>query len=209
MLKTQLDEGSAIASWSRSLQLLTAQLKASDPDLRSLLATGPQSLGVLTTFLQDNRSDLNVLLSNLATTGEVMLQRKGDIEQILIAYPAVAAGGLTVTQDGNAHFGFVVNFDDPPPCVAGYGGTTKRQPSDTTPTAPNVAAHCAAPRGSATSVRGAQNAPGGDPVDTSAAGYVPASSPSVAQSDTRDVSTEGKVLGDAGWLALMTDGVTS
>ena len=59
-----------------------------------------------------------------------------------------------------AHFGLVLNVDDPKACEAGYEGTTKVDPHRTTGLPPvNLDAHCAASRGSGVNVRGAQNAP--------------------------------------------------
>jgi phospholipid/cholesterol/gamma-HCH transport system substrate-binding protein len=65
-----------------------------------------------------------------------------------------------VPGDGTAHFGLVLNVDDPKACEAGYEGTTKVDPHRTTGLPPvNLDAHCAASRGSGVNVRGAQNAP--------------------------------------------------
>jgi phospholipid/cholesterol/gamma-HCH transport system substrate-binding protein len=61
--------------------------------------------------------------------------------------------------DGTTHFGMVVNADDPPPCRQGYG-TQRRDPADTSDRPADTGARCTEPRGSGTSVRGAQNAPG-------------------------------------------------
>jgi phospholipid/cholesterol/gamma-HCH transport system substrate-binding protein len=70
------------------------------------------------------------------------------------------AGSYTVIPgDGTTHFGLTVNADDPPACTQGYG-TQRRDPADTGTRPANTDARCTAPRGSKTSVRGAQNAPG-------------------------------------------------
>jgi len=58
VLQTQLDEGPAIRSWTHDLNLLTAQLKASDGDIRTLLDTGPDSLATINRLVTDNRDDL-------------------------------------------------------------------------------------------------------------------------------------------------------
>jgi len=47
VLQTQLDEGPAFASFNHSLNLLSAQFKASDTDIRSLLDNGPSDLSVV------------------------------------------------------------------------------------------------------------------------------------------------------------------
>jgi phospholipid/cholesterol/gamma-HCH transport system substrate-binding protein len=79
---------------------------------------------------------------------------------VLVTYPDNIAGGYTVVPgDGTSHFGLVLNAADPPVCTQGYEGTQKRVPSNTSDRPANTDARCTAPRGSKTSVRGAQNAP--------------------------------------------------
>jgi phospholipid/cholesterol/gamma-HCH transport system substrate-binding protein len=211
VLQTQLDEGSAIKSWAASLNLLTQQLKASDADLRRLLTVGPTALSTITDLVRQNSSDLGVLFANLVTVNEVVVKHIGGLEQILILYPAVLAGGFTVLPgDGTAHFGLVVNFDDPPTCVAGYGGTNKRLPSDTSDAPVNTAAQCAQPGGSVTDVRGAQNVPGGDPVYTggsSGASIAPSVSSTTSAPSSTSSTQAAALLGDRSWMPLLTKGV--
>jgi phospholipid/cholesterol/gamma-HCH transport system substrate-binding protein len=81
--------------------------------------------------------------------------------------------------DGTAHFGLVLNADDPPACTRGYEGTQKTDPNRTTGLpALNTGARCAEPSGSAITVRGAQNAPA--PRGSGAAAPVPTSYPLLA-----------------------------
>ncbi len=214
VLKTQLDSGSAIKDWARNLNLITSQLKQSDPDLNALLTNGPSQLSTISTFIQSNRSDLDQLLANLTSVNQLLVSRLAGIEQILLIYPGAEAGGFTVTPgDGTAHFGLVVNVDDPPSCTAGYGGTTIRKPSQTGPAKTNTAARCALPAGSPTDIRGAQHAPGGDPVTTGGGGsFYPRAVPQSGGSSPRIVQlggsmATGDVLADNSWLALLTGGL--
>lgn len=214
VLKTQLDSGSAIKDWARNLNLITSQLKQSDPDLNALLTNGPSQLDTVTRFVQSNRSDLDQLLANLTSVNQVLVSRLGGIEQILLIYPGAEAGGFTVTPgDGTAHFGLVVNVDDPPSCTAGYGGTTIRKPSQTGPAKTNTAARCALPPSSPTDIRGAQHAPGGDPVSTGGGGsFYPRAVPQSGGSSPQIVQlggsmATGDVLADNSWLALLTGGL--
>ena len=88
------------------------------------------------------------------------MARLDGVEQLLVTYPDNLAGGYTVVPgDGTSHFGLVLNAADPPVCTQGYGGTDKRTPQDTSDVPANTDARCTLPRGSASSVRGAQNAP--------------------------------------------------
>ncbi len=159
-LKTQVDKGSAIKSFSRDLADLTETIKNSDGDLRRLVDDQPEAAHQLNSLLKANRAALPVLLANLISGGQVTAARLPGLEQTLVTFPAVVAGSFTVLPgDGTSHFGLVLNANDPPPCHKGYEGTDRRPPSDTSRQPPNTDARCAEPRGSETSVRGAQNVP--------------------------------------------------
>ncbi|MFC4608656.1 MCE family protein [Streptomyces maoxianensis] len=159
-LKTQADKGSAIKSFSRDLADLTAELKSSDGDIRRLTGAGAPAANELNSLLKANRTHLPVLLGNLISGGQITVARLPGVEQALVTFPVVVAGSFTVIPgDGTTHFGMVVNADEPPACRQGYG-TQRRDPADTSERPANTAARCTAPRGSKTSVRGAQNAPG-------------------------------------------------
>ncbi|MCW7944570.1 ABC transporter substrate-binding protein [Streptomyces hygroscopicus] len=160
VLKTQTDKGSAIKSFSRDLAALSAQLKSSDGDVRRLIGNAVPAAEEVDSLLRSTRPQVPVLLANLISGGQITLARLPGVQQALVTFPVVVAGSYTVIPgDGTTHFGLVVNANDPPPCTQGYG-TRRRDPSDTSTRPANTDAHCTAPRGSATSVRGAQNAPG-------------------------------------------------
>ncbi len=160
VLKTQADKGSAITSFSHDLAALTAELKSSDGDLRRLVDSAPSAAYEVNSLLKANKTHLPVLLGNLISGGQITVARLPGVEQALVTFPVVVAGSSTVIPgDGTTHFGMVTGADDPPPCRQGYG-TQRRDPSDTSRRPANTNARCTAPRGSATSVRGAQNVPG-------------------------------------------------
>ncbi|CAM5524523.1 MCE family protein [Streptomyces aurantiogriseus] len=174
VLKTQADQGSSIKSFSRDLAALTAELKSSDGDLRRLIGNAVPAGQEVNSLLRSVRPDLPVLLANLISGGQVTVARLPGVEQALVTFPVVVAGSHTVIPgDGTTHFGLVLNADDPPPCTQGYG-TQRRDPADTGTRPANTDARCTAPRGSDTSVRGAQNAPGaaGRSGDAHRAAYV-------------------------------------
>jgi phospholipid/cholesterol/gamma-HCH transport system substrate-binding protein len=163
VLATQQRSAGDIRSFAGDLADLSATLRGSDGDLRTVLDRGVVASGEIDALLRDNRTDLGALLTNLVTIGQVTVSRTSGIEQMLVTYPDVVAGGFTVVPgDGTAHFGLVLNVDDPPACTKGYEGTKRLDPGQTTDLpALNTAARCDEPRGSATAVRGAQNAPTG------------------------------------------------
>ncbi|MEU1195353.1 MlaD family protein [Streptomyces sp. NPDC005813] len=160
VLKTQADQGSAIKSFSRDLATLTEQLKSSDGDLRRLIGTTAPAAQEIDSLLKSTRPHVPVLLTNLISGGQITVARLPGVEQALVTLPLNVAGSYTVIPgDGTTHFGLTVNADDPPACTQGYG-TQRRDPADTGTRPANTEARCTLPRGSKTSVRGAQNAPG-------------------------------------------------
>ena len=174
VLTTQNEVAPAFKSFSQDLKLLAAQLKSSDPDLRRLIHNGPEASDELVKLLRESGSGLSHLIGNLLTVSRVAEPRQDGLRQILVTYPGVAANGYTTAWDGNAHFGLVVNLNDPPPCTKDYKGTQYRHGSDVSDIPANEDAYCA--EAPPIDVRGAQNAPGGG--DTT-----PATSDADAKSD--------------------------
>jgi phospholipid/cholesterol/gamma-HCH transport system substrate-binding protein len=209
------------ATFARQLRLLTDQLRASDPDLRRVLAGGPPAVSELTGLIRENRTDAGILLANLLTTSDLLVRRVNGIRQVLSAYPAVAAGAYTsVLPSGAVHFGLVLNVDDPPPCIRGYQGTDTRFPQQTAETPANSAARCAEPRGSGTDVRGDQNVPrnGVPPAEPGSVAYPggrpatsgPARTPAGSGDPGVNVgarSGDAGLLGDRSWLGPLLAGL--
>ncbi|MCE7005697.1 MCE family protein [Kibdelosporangium philippinense] len=165
VLDTQNVESGNIKSFSNSLAQLNEQLKNSDGDIRRLIAATPQAAEQVTGLLRESGSGLSVVLANLLTTSNILVTRTAGLEQALVTYPVVAVGAHTVApNDGTAHLGLALNIFNPPPCVKGYEGTTRRPGDDQRPVATNEKAYCAEPVGSPINVRGSQNAPYGGKV---------------------------------------------
>ncbi|MFF4801329.1 MCE family protein [Streptomyces sp. NPDC001351] len=211
VLKTQADQGSSIKSFAHDLAALSAQLKSSDGDLRKVIGNATPAAQQVDSLLRSTGPGLSVLLANLISGGRVTLAHLPGVEQALVTFPALVAGSYTVVPgDGTTHFGLVVNAGDPPPCTKGYG-TTWRDPSDTSTRAANTDAHCAAPRGGKTSVRGAQNAPGASSGGANQAAYITPYDPDTGTAtgpDGRPVeigSTGGQqtVFGKESWQWLL------
>ncbi len=161
VLDTQRDTAGDIKTFSTNFANLSETLEASDADLRLVLDRGAVASRELDGLIRENQGSLAALLANLITVGQVTTARVDGIEQLLVTYPDVIAGGYTVVPgDGTAHFGLVL-AQDPPVCKRGYEGTQRTDPNRTTDLPPvNTGARCSLPRGSASAVRGAQNAPG-------------------------------------------------
>jgi phospholipid/cholesterol/gamma-HCH transport system substrate-binding protein len=117
VLTTQAEQSAQLRSWASGLARLSHTLRDSDSDLRRLLAAGPPAASELTALLRGLDPTIGTLLGNLVTVGDIAVRRLPGIQQILVVYPLVVAGGFTVVPgDGTAHFGLVVNNNDPPPC---------------------------------------------------------------------------------------------
>ncbi|GAB3068185.1 MCE family protein [Pedococcus soli] len=160
VLDTQRDTSGQVKTFAKNFADLADTLKASDGDLRLVLDRGVVASTELEALIRDNKGNLAALLANLITVGQVTTARVDGIQQLLVTYPDVVAGGFTVVPgDGTAHFGLAL-AQNPPVCTQGYGGTKRTNPKTTTNLPPvNTSARCTAPRGSGTTVRGAQNAP--------------------------------------------------
>jgi phospholipid/cholesterol/gamma-HCH transport system substrate-binding protein len=214
VLQTQLDQRQPLAIWTHSLNLLSGQLKKSDPDIRHLLARGPGDVATVSAFVKNNRTDLGVTLANLATVGDLLVRHLPGIEEIFELYPMLAANGPTTVHDHVAWLGLVLQAKpDPQDCGdpdhngEGYNGTVRRPPFDVASMPPNVAAHCTAPATgpNGKQVRGSAHVPGGDPISLSGGGYA------YPRTVTKNLLRVGhalpttETLGDGSWVALVTD----
>ena len=162
VLHGQIDSESAIRNFSSQLQAFSSVLAGADPDLRHLIDTGGVAATELRTFLEQNQVELGDLINNLVTTGDVIVKHLDGIKQILVIYPYVVEGGMTVVSKSpdtglyDAHFGMILTTQKV--CHGGYGGTDTRPPQDGASRPMNVDARCDEPA-TESNARGAQNAP--------------------------------------------------
>jgi phospholipid/cholesterol/gamma-HCH transport system substrate-binding protein len=120
VLTTQSELGPQILSFSRSLDLFTAQLKADDPNLRRLVHAAPPAATQLEGLIRETGPDLSRVLANLLTTVRIVQPRLAGVEQFLVTYPGLSAAAPSVVPgDGRVHFGLVLNIQDPPYCQNG------------------------------------------------------------------------------------------
>ncbi|MEU9709441.1 MlaD family protein [Streptomyces sp. NPDC047967] len=165
VLRTQAEQGKELKGFAQGARELAAELKASDADLRRLIATTPDAAVQISGLLRDVDPAFGVVVANLLTTSEVAVTRQRGLEELLVKLPAVAAAGASAVDDDGARFGMSVTFFEPLPCTAGYGGTVYRNGLDTSAgPAVNTAARCMSSPGTGINVRGSANAPQGGPV---------------------------------------------
>ncbi|GAA1367896.1 MCE family protein [Catellatospora chokoriensis] len=150
VLETQARSADEIRRFAKALAQLSATVRAADPDLRRLLANGPPASAELLALLRDLDPSLGPLLGNLITVNGVAVRRLDGIEQILVTYPLVVAGGFTVAPgDGTAHLGLVLNVGDPPACNYTKSGQSLRCTGAELGRGSGVRSSTQAPRGGA------------------------------------------------------------
>lgn len=156
VLRTQQDSGENIRSFSRDLRLITDTLRESDGDLRRVLDQTPGAAVELTKLLEDLEPTIPVLLGNAISVEQVGVNHLRGLEQLLVTFPRVIAGGFTgTTPDGYGHVN--LQFDQTPPCTDGYLPSTEwRQGNDLTD-GPIYPAKCLTPN---SNYRGFNYSPG-------------------------------------------------
>jgi phospholipid/cholesterol/gamma-HCH transport system substrate-binding protein len=211
VLKTQAESAEQIRQWASGLAKLAETVRAADPDLRKILANGPPAARELVALLDGLEPAIGALLGNLIAVNGVAARRLAGIEHLLVVYPLAVAGGYTITDgDGTAHFGLVLNVNDPPPCV--YGGTPTCSGADQA-RGSNVRGSNNAPRAGSPPGTGSPSDPAAAAGPSTVAGYDPATG-MVLGSDGRPVQFGGTggqyaIAGDQSWKQLLLAGVTS
>ncbi|MEE2031922.1 MlaD family protein [Rhodococcus chondri] len=188
VLDTQSEQSSAIQQFSSDLDLVTAQLRDSDPDLRRLIDTGTQAGDQLTQLVADSGPGLTANLTHLAAFGEKLAPQALALQPLLAFLPAVAGSSPTVAPgDGTVKQGIVLETNNPPSCTVGYEGTyaildemQAQNPhfDDTQQDFPlNTNASCEVPQGSVTGVRSANRIVFGDPATIQPWDFIPKKDP--------------------------------
>ncbi|TJZ79628.1 MCE family protein [Rhodococcus oryzae] len=174
VLDTQSEQSSAIRQFSSDLDLVAAQLRASDPDLRRLIETGTAASNEVGSLIDSAGPALTTDLDNLALVTAALGPRTLALNALLMFLPGLAAGASTAAPgDGTLHQGLLLETNNPPPCTQGYEGTheilaqMKRENPDFDPTRDefplNMNANCTTPLGSVTGVRSANRIVYADP----------------------------------------------
>jgi phospholipid/cholesterol/gamma-HCH transport system substrate-binding protein len=156
VLRTQQQSGENIRSFSRDLRLITDTLRESDGDLRSVLADTPGAARELNTLLEELEPTIPVLLGNAISVQQVAISHLGGLEQLLVEFPRVIAGGFTgTTPDGYGHVN--LQFNQTPPCTQGYMPPSEWRRGNELDDAPIFPARCTKPN---TNYRGFNYSPG-------------------------------------------------
>jgi phospholipid/cholesterol/gamma-HCH transport system substrate-binding protein len=120
VLRTQQAHRDDILTFARGLADLTATLRVSDPQLRSILQGGAPAVREVNSLLHGLQPVLPVFLSNLVTVNQVVTARLPALEQTLVVFPKVVSNGFTGTPgDGYGHLNMQFNYTKPA-CTQGY-----------------------------------------------------------------------------------------
>ncbi|MDQ4119014.1 MAG: MCE family protein [Actinomycetota bacterium] len=163
LLDTQTEIDPQLRSLTRDLAGVTDQLRASDGDIRGLLADTPPFVDETTGLLDDLRPTLPVVLGNLVSVGNVLEVYNPHLRQVLVVYPALAAAGQSASlvngDEGKINVDVGAAVNSPPHCSEGFvPADQRRDPADTSP-APPIEAYCRLPADDPTGARGARNTP--------------------------------------------------
>jgi phospholipid/cholesterol/gamma-HCH transport system substrate-binding protein len=165
LLDGQAESANAIQTWARSVAGITEQVAANDPQVRTLLATGPGAADEASRLFNQVKPTLPLLLANLTTVGQVGVTYHASLEQLLVLLPPYTAATQTVGVPRNNPTGmtmadFTVTMNDPPACTVGFlPPSSWRSPADTTEIDTPDGLYCKLPQDSPIGVRGARNYP--------------------------------------------------
>ncbi|OBJ08849.1 MCE family protein [Mycobacterium sp. 1465703.0] len=170
LLDSQTDTADSIHAWAANLATVTGQLHRSDAALAGVLQKAPAATQEAWQLIDRVKPALPILMTNLASLGEITLVYNPNIEQVLVLLPQIinqgngaslanqtAAGPFRAAQFLNLN----ININVPPPCLTGYlPAQQQRSPAlEDYPDRPQGDLFCRVPKDSPLDVRGARNIP--------------------------------------------------
>jgi phospholipid/cholesterol/gamma-HCH transport system substrate-binding protein len=163
LLDSQAATTDAIRTWARSFAGITGQLVTNDPQIRTVLQTGPGAADEVAKLLDQVKPTLPVLLANLTTIGQIGVTYNPALRQVLVLLPPGVASLQSFLPAKNAEgllMGDAALQVEPPPCLVGFLPPSQwRSPNDTTEVDTPDGLYCKLPQDSPLAVRGARNLP--------------------------------------------------
>ncbi|KUI34851.1 hypothetical protein AU197_10390 [Mycobacterium sp. IS-1590] len=164
LLDAQAQSADSLRSWIRSLAGVTGQLRRNDPQIRTLLGSGPEFAEEVSALLTSLKPTLPILLANLTTIGQILVTYNPSLEQLLVLLPPHIAATQSQSSANNAtgiaQGDFAMSMGDPTPCTVGYlPPSAWRSPADTSEADTPDGLYCKLPQDSPIAVRGARNFP--------------------------------------------------
>ncbi|MCZ8381922.1 MlaD family protein [Mycobacterium sp. CPCC 205372] len=164
VLDGQAVSADSLRTWSKRLAGVSGQLVTNDPQVRTLLQTGPAAAQEVSRLLEQVRPTLPVLLANMTSLGQVAVTYRPGLEQLLVLLPPASAMYQSAVGSNNATGipigDFRISVSDPPSCTVGFLPPSQwRSPADTTTIDTPDGLYCKLPQDSPVAVRGARNFP--------------------------------------------------
>ncbi len=165
LLDSQVRSADAVRIWTRSLAGVTGQVVENDPQVRTLLRSGPGFTGEVAHLLDSVKLTLPILLSNLTTVGQLGVTYNAGLEQILVLLPPAISMIQAVQPNRNASGLGLGDFrlggiSDPPACTVGFlPPSAWRSPEETDTIDTPDGLYCKLPQDSDIAVRGVRNIP--------------------------------------------------
>ncbi|GAA5163073.1 hypothetical protein GCM10023321_49390 [Pseudonocardia eucalypti] len=165
-LRTQLATSDDLRAWNRDLATVIGQLRASDADVRTLLTEGPRATDEVVDLVKLFRPGLRPMLDDFADAGRMLPTYLLGIQQVLVIYPAIVAAVQSSatepgTEPGTFHMSLGTNFNEPPPCYAGFMPIDRARDLriETPPASLPGDLYCKVPHADPRDPRGARNTP--------------------------------------------------
>jgi virulence factor Mce-like protein len=164
LLDSQVRGADDLRTWTRNFSGVTEQLVHNDPDLRTILNTGPTAAQEVSQLLIQLKPTLPVLLANMTSVAEVGVTYNPSLRQLLFLLPPYIAGFTSLSPMNNptglSLGGFALMAGDPPACTVGFlPPSSWRSPSDTSVIDTPDGLYCKLPQDSPIAVRGVRNNP--------------------------------------------------
>ncbi|MCT7657860.1 MCE family protein [Mycobacterium deserti] len=170
VLDSQTATSDAIAAWADHTATALTQVRAEDDSVGGLLKDGSAAVDEARQLVDRLKPTLPLLLANLVTVGQVLLDYNANLEQMLVLFPqsmAVAQAGIVPDKDvpgperGAPYLNFNLNFGIPPLCTTGFlPASQRRVPTfEDHPERPPGDLYCRVPQDSSWNVRGVRNIP--------------------------------------------------
>lgn len=164
LFDAQASTTDATTTWARSLAGITDQLVTNDPQVRTLLRTGPGFADEVSRLLNQVKPTLPVLLANLVSVGRVTVTYNPSLRQLLVLLPPTIASTQSFGLSKNNPQGMIAGDAsvqvEPPTCTVGFlPPSSWRLPQDTTDIPTPDGLYCKLPQDSPIAVRGARNYP--------------------------------------------------
>lgn len=166
---SQIVTSDAIQTWAAQMAVVTSELQSQDHAVDGLINNGPAALVEARELVERLRPTLPVLLANMVGIGQVALDYRQDLEQLLVIVPegiSVMSASLVANHDTKqpyrgAFLSFNLNINLPPPCTTGFlPAQQRRVPSYVDyPNRTPDDLYCRVPQDSPFHVRGVRNTP--------------------------------------------------